>query len=254
MIAQFYTKKLFKRRYWLGNIGIRQKNRPIQGPRNISNFYNLQTPHSTPSNVITNLNICQSSAFSLPCTCPNNLEQSTNNRPHHPDNPDPYSYLNASIGFNRPAFHAGYTPATNPTKLHTAIPPTIQPHGTTNPVDKTIAKELPTITPNTTPKAAPIRLINTDSHRNCCRTTRCRPPIALTNPISFVRSVTATNMIFISPTVAPRSVIPPITNAAIVIKLKFLNSKFTNVSLLSIRKLSASVTSSRRTGRKVPSA
>src|SRR5580692_7156112 len=118
MIAQFYTKKLFKRRYWLGNIGIRQKNRPIQGPRNISNFYNLQTPHSTPSNVITNLNICQSSAFSLPCTCPNNLEQSTNNRPHHPDNPDPYSYLNASIGFNRPAFHAGYTPATNPTQHH----------------------------------------------------------------------------------------------------------------------------------------
>src|SRR5579863_3833032 len=89
MIVQFYTKKLFNRRYWLGNIGIRQKIRPIQGPRNISNFYNLQTPNSTPSNVITNLNICQSPASDLPCTCPNNLEQSTNNRSYHPNNPNP---------------------------------------------------------------------------------------------------------------------------------------------------------------------
>src|SRR5580658_9920450 len=119
MIVQFYTKKLFNRKYWLGNIGIRQKIRPSRGPRNISNFYNLQTPNSTPSNVITNLNICQSPASGLPCTCPNNLEQSTNNRTDHPNNPQHpanassrtsprkrpgYSYLNASIGFNRPAF------------------------------------------------------------------------------------------------------------------------------------------------------
>jgi len=87
MIVQFYTKKLFNRRYWLGNIGIRQKIRPSRGPRNISNFYNLQTPNSTPSNVITNLNICQSPTSGLPCTCPNNLEQSTNNRTDHPNNP-----------------------------------------------------------------------------------------------------------------------------------------------------------------------
>ena len=87
MIVQFYTKKLFNRRYWLGNIGIRQKIRPSQGLRNISNFYNLQTPNSSPSNVITNLNICQSPASGFPCTCPNNLEQSTNNRTDHPNNP-----------------------------------------------------------------------------------------------------------------------------------------------------------------------
>jgi hypothetical protein len=68
----------------------------------------------------------------------------------------PHSYLNASIGFNRPAFHAGYNPANNPTAEHTRIPPTNHPHGTTKPVSRKIENEFPTNHPQHHPKCTPL--------------------------------------------------------------------------------------------------
>ena len=49
------------------------------------------------------------------------------------------------------------------------------------------------------PVVPPIKQINMASIRNCCKIFACRAPIAIRTPISFVRSVTETNIIFITP-------------------------------------------------------
>src|SRR3990167_6654466 len=58
--------------------------------------------------------------------------------------------------------------------------------------------------PTTAPPAAipirpPMSVRMTDSMRNCCRMSPLVAPTALRSPISLVRSVTATSMIFIMP-------------------------------------------------------
>ena len=54
-----------------------------------------------------------------------------------------------------------------------------------------MAKRMP-ITP-------PSRQIKIASIKNCCKILLCLAPIAIRTPISFVRSVTETNIIFITP-------------------------------------------------------
>ena len=49
------------------------------------------------------------------------------------------------------------------------------------------------------PVTPPMRQINTASIKNCCRMLDCLAPIAMRTPISLVRSVTDTNIIFITP-------------------------------------------------------
>ena len=56
-----------------------------------------------------------------------------------------------------------------------------------------------TITPSRMPMSPPVRLSTIDSIRNCLRTAEERAPIAMRMPISRVRSVTETSMIFMIP-------------------------------------------------------
>ena len=53
--------------------------------------------------------------------------------------------------------------------------------------------------PSSTPMAPPIRLSVTASIRNCISMSRPRAPTAMRNPISRVRSVTLTSMMFMMP-------------------------------------------------------
>ena len=55
------------------------------------------------------------------------------------------------------------------------------------------------ITPTSTPHAPPSSETSTASIRNCARMSERRAPIALRMPISRVRSVTDTSMMFITP-------------------------------------------------------
>src|ERR1700761_686682 len=59
--------------------------------------------------------------------------------------------------------------------------------------------------PSKTPMTPPVTLISTASIRNCINISLPRAPIDIRNPISLVRSVTDTYMIFMMP-------IPPITS------------------------------------------
>ena len=129
------------------------------------------------------------------------------------------------MGFIRDAFREGYRPASIPTIVQINIPQKSQTHGNTNPVFRTSEKEFPTNIPSILPKTAPSKLIMIDSYKNCMRILFFLPPMALTNPISFVLSVTDTSMIFISPTAAPTRVMIPITSAHQVIRERF-ESKF----------------------------
>ena len=74
----------------------------------------------------------------------------------------------------------------------------------------------------------PIIVTSADSTRNCMRIVRRRAPNARRTPISRVRSVTATNMMFITPMPPTSSVIRPIAiatpNSADVSSLKILTS------------------------------
>ena len=61
----------------------------------------------------------------------------------------------------------------------------------------------------------PASEIKTASARNCRRMSRLRAPIDLRTPISFVRSVTLTSMMFMIPIPAATSAMVLITNAPI---------------------------------------
>ncbi len=59
----------------------------------------------------------------------------------------------------------------------------------------------------------PASEMNTASARNCLRMSRLLAPIDFRMPISFVRSVTLTSMMFMMPTPAAMSAIKLMTNA-----------------------------------------
>ena len=60
-------------------------------------------------------------------------------------------------------------------------------------------------TPTITPRSPPVTDISTDSMRNCNEMTGPVAPTAIRSPISFVRSVTLTSMMFIIPIPATSS-------------------------------------------------
>ena len=52
---------------------------------------------------------------------------------------------------------------------------------------------------NAMPKMPPMKHTITASIKNCCMMSDCRAPTAMRTPISWVRSVTETSMMFITP-------------------------------------------------------
>lgn len=138
------------------------------------------------------------------------------------------------MGSSLAAFTAGYNPAKRPTAEQTTMPINTQSQGTTKLVCRNRPTTFPTITPKMIPKTAPMRLIKMDSNKNWARMLLLFPPIAFINPISRVRSLTATSIIFIKPIAAPIKVIKPIKAAAVVIEPSALLKTSAMVSLLKI--------------------
>ena len=73
--------------------------------------------------------------------------------------------------------------------------------------------------PSTMPIAPPVRLSTIDSIRNCVRTADERAPMAMRMPISRVRSVTETSMMFMMPMPPTSSETPAMLPSRIVIML-----------------------------------
>jgi hypothetical protein len=69
---------------------------------------------------------------------------------------------------------------------------------------------IPTPMPSATPRTPPIAVTTIASDRNCERMSRCRAPVAIRTPISRVRSVTETSMMFMTPMPPTSSAMPPI--------------------------------------------
>src|SRR5260221_7032871 len=124
-----------------------------------------------------------------------------------------YSYLRARIGLNFEALTAGQSPATTPTKAEKTEAKTnekivtniSQPVNWTTTAVTTQPRKMPMAPPNNPTAAA--------SMRNWERISKRRAPTALRRPISRVRSVTETSMIFMIP-------MPPTTRetAAMMVK------------------------------------
>src|SRR5581483_738390 len=106
------------------------------------------------------------------------------------------SNLNAAIGSSRAALRAGHTPKNTPTLADTSRP------AMTAHVLITDGMPINSVTlfaikiPNPTPMRPPTNAIVLDSIRNCRSTSERRAPMALRMPISRVRSVTDTSMMF----------------------------------------------------------
>ena len=101
-----------------------------------------------------------------------------------------------------------------------------------------IVKSLPTPTPTKTPKMPPSSAIDPLSMRNWSRMSRWRAPRALRTPISRVRSVTETSMMFMMttpPTTSEMEAMPSTTQAK---SPRSWLAMSRNVSLVSISKSS----------------
>src|SRR6266571_3125943 len=125
-----------------------------------------------------------------------------------------YSALSASIGSKRAARHAGQRPLTTPTIDDTPTPNAADQmlNNNGNPIRKAINQAVPK--PVNTPSAPPIAVTAMASIRNCVRISFRRAPTALRMPISLVRSVTETSMMFITtmpPTTSEIAATPIVT-------------------------------------------
>jgi len=127
---------------------------------------------------------------------------------------DGYSYRNASVGFNCEARFAGNNPNTTPTISDTPKATSTERYdiGTGTPsVNKRMLSGIEI--PIKIPTNPPARLITIASVRNCSRISRRDAPTAIRTPISRVRSVTVTSIIFIIP-------MPEITKAIAETRIK----------------------------------
>ena len=86
------------------------------------------------------------------------------------------------------------------------------------------------------PIAPPTRQIITASIRNCCRMSLWRAPTAMRTPISRVRSVTDTSMMFITPMPPTSSEISAIDEISIVITCVVASMVLRMSSLLLVKK------------------
>ena len=114
------------------------------------------------------------------------------------------------MGSSRLALRAGYQPKKTPVAKHTAkltitlVMETLM--GMLKNVFTISEAAMPSVIPMTPPK----RLMMTDSNRNWNMMSRPRAPIAMRRPISFVRSVTETYMMFMIPIPPTNKLIPAI--------------------------------------------
>src|SRR5205807_807803 len=108
-----------------------------------------------------------------------------------------YSYLNDSIGSSRAAFHAGHSPKIMPIPTLAKNPAAGAHNGTYEGMISLTTNEpsQPIANPIKPPK--PVRVMA--SIRNCQRMSLRRAPRAFRTPISRVRSVTETSMMFMTP-------------------------------------------------------
>src|SRR5690606_35251364 len=115
-----------------------------------------------------------------------------------------HSYLRASMGRSRAARFAGYAPKNRPMQRLT---PNAR---NTDGIDSRGGAKSPnaalnrwpsrhSATPSRTPTEPPMPESTVDSTRNCSSTVRRLAPSALRSPISRVRSVTVTSMMFMTP-------------------------------------------------------
>ena len=88
------------------------------------------------------------------------------------------------------------------------------------------------------PAAPPMRQMSTASIRNCCKILPCRAPMAMRTPISLVRSVTDTSMIFITPMPPTTSEIRAIQEISRVIAPVVFSMVCLMLSLLLVKKSS----------------
>ena len=124
--------------------------------------------------------------------------------------------------------------------------PIMVEHSTANTieaVENDMAKSVATVlnntlmpTENNTPNKPPMRQISTASIKNCCKILLCRAPMAMRMPISRVRSVTDTSMIFITPMPPTTSEISAIDEISKVMVLVVLSMVCLMLSLLLVKK------------------
>src|SRR5579872_5329122 len=123
-----------------------------------------------------------------------------------------YSWRSASMGERREARTAGYVPKNSPIASDEAT--AVKRIGNqwmldTVPANCLSSSELPAIAasePSTVPSAPPMQVMAIASVRNCTRMSPRDAPMALRMPISRVRSITETIMMFMTP-------MPPTTSA-----------------------------------------
>ena len=100
-----------------------------------------------------------------------------------------------------------------PIAEQTTSPANAQPKGKIMSTFSQTASKSPPITPRMIPRIPPASEIKIASVKNCRKISRLRAPIDLRTPISFVRSVTLTSMMFMMPMPAATSAMKLITNA-----------------------------------------
>ena len=89
-----------------------------------------------------------------------------------------------------------------------------------------------------TPLNPPITHSKIDSIKNCCKILPCRAPIAIRTPISLVRSVTDTSMMFITPMPPTTSEITAMQEISSVMLPMVLSIVCLMLSLLRVKKSS----------------
>ena len=105
--------------------------------------------------------------------------------------------------------------------------------------------------PNSTPIKPPVTLIKIDSIKNCARMSMPFAPILIRKPISRVRSVTLTYMIFMIPIPPTSSEIPATAANRVVMMSVVVVSIVLNSCILRIVKSSSSVSFKRWLRRKI---
>jgi hypothetical protein len=131
----------------------------------------------------------------------------------------PYSRIRASTGSSRDADRAGTNPKTTPINVDE---PKAMIIVTSEYENRTLSARNVTAAPDSSAKATPVapptKHTSTASIRNCSIMSPLRAPTAMRTPISLVRSLTETSMIFMTP-------IPPTINEITAI------SEISNVSV-----------------------